>query len=84
MRIDTIAIEVSALAAGTGPSNLFWVLLGLAAVLLLAGAVIWFRRTKSAPPPDVSEEACAVIIAVLCEELRSPPEELRITSIRRL
>lgn len=83
MRIDTIAIEASALAAGTGLPALLWALLGLAAVLLLAGAAVWLRRARSVPP-DVSEEACAVIIAVLCEELRCAPEELRITSIRRL
>ncbi|MCD8223525.1 MAG: hypothetical protein LUC99_01500 [Clostridiales bacterium] len=33
---------------------------------------------------DVSEQDCAVILSVICEELRARPEELRITVIRKL
>lgn len=84
MWIDTITPGAVALTAGTGMSAPLWGLFGLAVILLLAGTAAWLWHTKSAQPPDVSEEACAVILAVLCEELRAAPEELRIISIRRL
>ncbi len=52
----------------------------IAAVLVLAGAALWLRRTSHC----ANSEVCAVILAALCQELRAAPEELRIVSIRKL
>lgn len=76
--IGAITGDMAALAAGI--PALLWILSGLLAVVLLAGAAVWLRRIRR----GVSGEACAVILAVLCEELRAAPEELRIVSIRKL
>lgn len=34
--------------------------------------------------PDVSNETCAMIISVICEEMNAAPEEINITSIKKL
>ena len=75
--IGVIAAGTAALAAGV--PVLLWICSGLAAVVL-AGAALWRLRARR----GAGREACAVILAVLCEELRAAPEELRIIRICKL
>lgn len=69
----------------------------MAALSMLAAVIILFHRIMEGTPkkevtaravsaqePDVTQEACAVILSVLCEEMRAAPEEIRVTSIRKL
>lgn len=58
----------------------------LALLVVAALAIYRFRRRADSDAPGrLSEEAqCAVILAVICEELRAAPADIRIKSIRRL
>lgn len=73
--------------------------MGLTVVLgvlsILAIAIVLFSKLlnlggkKAAPQPagpqgPTEEEQCAVILSVICEELRADPKDIQIKSIRRL
>ncbi|MCD8121994.1 MAG: hypothetical protein LUE65_07090 [Clostridiales bacterium] len=63
-----------------------WII-GLAAVVVVLAIVIRMYARNAKPgqeTSEVSEQDCAVILSVICEELRAKPEELRITAIRKL
>lgn len=70
----------------------------LSVLSLLAVSIILFSKVmgaasakpKAAPPVEqkqddgVEEEECALIVSVICEELRTAPENIIITSIQQL
>lgn len=41
-------------------------------------------RRAAGPQGPTEEEQCAVILSVICEELRADPKDIQIKSIRRL
>ncbi|MGN0983342.1 MAG: hypothetical protein ACI4OI_00755 [Gemmiger sp.] len=62
---------------------------GAAALLILLAlavvAVVVLLRRKRTAGSGLSEQAqCAILMAVLCEELRADPADIRIKSIRKL
>lgn len=69
----------------------------LSALSLLAILIVLFSKimekaqakpavaaAPAAPLPDVTNETCAIILSVICEELNAAPEEINITSIKKL
>lgn len=93
---ESMTLMESLVVSGMGMTVVMGVLI-LLALSIVALSIVALSRlmtlkqqpAKAAPPPappaGPSEEGqCAVILSVICEELRADPADIQIKSIRKL
>ena len=85
---ESMTLMESLVVSGMGMTVVMGVLILLALSIVALSRLMTLKRqpAKAAPPPagPSEEEQCAVILSVICEELRADPADIQIKSIRKL
>lgn len=88
---ESMTLMESLVVSGMGMTVVMDVLILLALSIVALSRLMTLKQqpAKAAPPPappagTSEEEQCAVILSVICEELRADPADIQIKSIRKL
>lgn len=88
---ESMTLMESLVVSGMGMTVVMGVLILLALSIVALSRLMTLKRqpAKAAPPPappagPSEEEQFAVILSVICEELRADPADIQIKSIRKL
>ena len=87
---ESMTLMESLVVSGMGMTVVMGVLILLALSIVALSRLMTLKQQPAKAPPSAppagpsEEEQCAVILSVICEELRADPADIQIKSIRKL